>query len=427
MVFHKVLPRLGCWLLVGAFPATCVALQTGPPTLENLLNPTTEDLENEAPTPFDKPAKPDARPEDNRSEEKQPQPAPPGPPAKRLAVPEQSAVDEALELINQAYEETITSAGANPEAAIRTFRDTADKTTDPARKFALLVLAERLALEARSTTAALDIIARRAAIFDVDALASRHALLSRVARAEDVRPDALLFEHVIETARRAVAADRFDLADAAADLSESIAKAIEKDEKVRMAESRRKREPPPTLVAAKLQAEATTLQKAVRERRRQAFEYTTARDKLAAFPDDAEAAEIVGRYLCFVKRDWPAGLAMLARGRNESLRNLAAREIALAKEPQVAATDRLKLANEWWKLSETADAFPAEQAEALQAHASGIYRDIAGKLTDPIDAALARKRSKTTNAEVAPSADAVPVQAKPALPTLDSVFQGDDR
>jgi hypothetical protein len=118
---------------------------------------------------------------------------------------------------------------------------------------------------------------------------------------------------------------------------------------------------------------------------------------------------------------------MLARGRNESLRNLAAREIALAKEPQVAATDRLKLANEWWKLSETADAFPAEQAEALQAHASGIYRDIAGKLTDPIDAALARKRSKTTNAEVAPSADAVPVQATPALPTLDSVFQGDDR
>jgi hypothetical protein len=246
-----------------------------------------------------------------------------------------------------------------------------------------------------------------------------------VARADDIRPDALLFEHVIETAHRAVAADRFDLADAAADLSESLAKAIEKDEKIRAAESRRKREPPPTLVAAKLQAEATDLQKAVRERRRQAFEYTTAREKLVAFPDDAEAAEIVGRYLCFVKRDWPAGLAMLARGRDEGLRNIATREVALSKEPQVAATDRLKLANEWWKLSEAADGFPAEQAEALKTHASGIYRDIAGKLTDPIDAALARKRSKTAADASPPNVDAEPVREKPALPTLDSVFQNE--
>lgn len=427
MVVNKVLPRLGCWLLVGALPATCVALQTGPPTLENLLNPTTEDLDKEPTTPFDKPAKPDARPEENRSDEKQLQRAPPDPPAKRLAVPDQSAVDEALELINQAYEETIASAAKNPEAAIRTFRDTADKTTDPARKFALLLLAERLALEARATSSALDILARRATLFDMDALVARHMLLSRVARADDIRPDALLFEHVIETARRAVAADRFDLADAAADLSESLAKAIEKDEKIRAAESRRKREPPPTLVAAKLQTEATSLQRAVRERRRQAFEYTTAREKLVAFPDDAEAAEIVGRYLCFVKRDWPAGLAMLARGQNEGLRNIATREVALSKEPQVAATDRLKLANEWWKLSETADGLPAEQAEALKTHASGIYRDIAGKLADPIDAALARKRSKTAADELPPTADAMPEPEKPALPTLDSVFQNEGR
>jgi hypothetical protein len=424
MPAHKVLERLLCWVLAGALPATCVALQTGPPTLENLINPTDEDLDKDEPTPFDKPqAKPDAPPRDA-------QPLAPAPVAnaKRLAVPDQSAVDEALELINQAYEETIKSAAAKPEAAIRTFRDTADKTTDPARKFALLVLAERLALEARATSSALDILARRAALFDMDALAARHALLSRVARADDIRPDPLLFEHVIETARRAVAADRFDLADAAADLSESIAKAIEKDEKIRVAESRRKREQPPTLVAAKLNAEASSLQKAVRERRRQAFDYTTAREKLAAFPDDAEAAEIVGRYLCFVKRDWPAGLAMLARGRDESLRNLATREVALAKEPQVVATDRLKLANEWWKLSESADGLPAEQAEALQAHASGIYRDISGKLTDPIDAALARKRAKSASAdEMAPAADAKPVGDNPALPTLDSVFQNEGR
>jgi len=423
MVAQKVLPSLLCVLVAGAFPVICVALQPGPPTLENLLNSTPEDPASGEPDPFGAPREKPAPP----AREQQPQVAPAGQAAKRLAVPDEAAVNEALELIHQAYEETIKSAAAHPEAAVRRFRDTADKTTDPARKFALLLLAERLALEAHATSSALEILARRTILFDIDALAARQALLARVARAEDTSPDAILFEHVVETARRAVSADRFDLADAAADLAESIAKAIEKDEKLRTAESRRKREPPPTAIALKLLAEATDLRKSVRNCRRQAFEYTTARDTLATFPDDPEATEIVGRYLCFVKQDWPTGLAVLARGRSESLRTLAAREIALSRESQVDATARLQLANEWWKLAEDADSLSAEQAEALKAHASRIYRDIAGKLTDPIDVALARKRAKITDADVMPAADDTPVQQKPAMPTLDSLFRDADR
>lgn len=419
MAIFKLPAGVALWLLAAGCVTPCVALQTGPPTLENLLNPTAADLDTAEPNPFDKPPKkPATKPEDQQQAA-----APDARPAKRLAVPEQSAVDEALELINQAYEETIKSAAGNPDAAIRTFRDTADKTTDPARKFALLVLAERLALEARVTSAALDVLNRRAALFDIDALAARHALLARVARADDSRPDPLLFEHVVETAERAVSADRFDLADAAADLAETIAKAIEKEEKIRTAESRRKREPPPTPVATKLQADAASLRKEVRERRRQAFEYTTARDTLAAFPNDAEAAEIVGRYLCFVKHDWPGGLAALARGRDEGLRNLAAREIALSKEPQAAPTSHLKLANEWWKLAESAQTLPTEHVAALKDHASVIYRSIKDKLTDPIDTALARKRAKTGGATEPPPAAAAPV--RPAMPTLDSVIKDD--
>jgi hypothetical protein len=419
MTFHKVMSCLGVCLLAAVPVPPCLALQTGPQTLENLLNPTADDFDAAGSTPFGQPQrKPATEPQNEQRRG-----TPFAPPAKRLAVPDQSAVDEALELIHQAYEETIKAAAANPDSTTRSFCDTADKTADPARKFALLVLAERLALEARATSAALDVLARRAALFDIDALASRHALLAKVARADDIRPDALLFEHVAATARQAVAADRYDLADAAADLAETLAKAIEKDEKIRTAESRRKREPPPTPVAAKLVADATSLRKDVRERRRQAFEYTVARDKLAAFPDDADAAETVGRYLCFVKRDWPGGLAVLARGRNEGLRNLAAREVALSKEPQVAVTSRLKLANEWWKLAEAGDALAPEQAEAIKAHASGIYRQIANLLTDPIDAALARKRAKIADAE--PPSAAVP--EKPARRTLDSLLQGDGR
>lgn len=420
MAVHRLAFCLGLGLLAAVPVAPGLALQTGPPTLENLLNPTGNDPDGAAATPFDEPPRnPAARPP-----REQPDKAPFAPPAKRLAVPDQSAVDEALELIHQAYEEAIKTAAENPESTVRSFRDTADKTTNPSRKYALLVLAERLAIEARATSAALDTLARRAALFDIDALASRHALLAKMARADDSRPDAVLFEHVVKTARQAIAADRYDLADAAADLAETIAKAIEKDEKLRAAESRRKREPPPKPVAAKLLADATNLRRDVRERRRQAFDYTAARDKLALFPDDADAAETVGRYLCFVKHDWKGGLPFLTRGRHEGLRNLAAREIALSREPQVSASSRLKLCNEWWKLAEAGDQLAPEQAAAVKDHVSGIYRDIAGLLTDPIDAALARKRAKSGGTEQPPASNATAVPEKPAAPTLDSLLQG---
>lgn len=422
----RLLPLRPVLLVVAVAAASTAAAQTGPRTLENLLEPTPGDV-REGRTPFDAPPPAAA-----------PKPAPPAAPAvpvKRLPVPAQSAVDEALDLINQAYEEQIKAAATDPDTAIRTFRDTSDKTADPARKFALLLLAERIALEAGATPQALDVVARRAALFEIEPLAARHGLLSKIARAEAARPDEAFYGHVVETVNRAVAADQYDLADAAADLAVTTAKAMEKDERARTVEARRKREQPPTAVAARLVAESTQLQKSVRERRRQAFDYTTARDKLAAFPDDAAAAETVGRYLCFVKLDWKAGLTALAKGRHEGLRNLAARENALAKDPAAAATDRLKLANEWWKLADDTAAFPEPQAEALRLHAGFIYGDIAARLTDPIDQALARKRAKEMGVAEKPAAPAAAPDAqstagpetrpKPGPPTLDSLLQGD--
>jgi hypothetical protein len=231
---------------------------------------------------------------------------------------------------------------------------------------------------------------------------------------------------IVETVTMAAAAERFDLADAAADLAAETAKAIEKDEKARIAESRKKREPPPTPVAARLIAEAARVQKSVREQRRQVFEYTAARDRLATTPDDAEAAEIVGRHLCFVKQDWPAGLPMLARGRDEGLRNLAAREVAQRDTAEPAS--RLKLAHEWWKMADTTAAVAPPQSQAMKSHAAAIYREIAGKLTDPIDATLARKRASAAEGDTPPAAPpAAPVPPAtpepPARPTLDSVLQ----
>jgi hypothetical protein len=414
-------------ILSPAVPAA--ARQTGPRTLENLLDQAPGEKGDER-----TPAR-DAKPAD--AAKPTPSPAAP-PPGKRLQVPEQSAVDEALELINQAYDEQIKTAGSNPEAAIRTFREAADKTADTGRKYALLLLAERVALDAKARAQALDVVAHRAAIFEIDPLAARHSLLAKIARNNDAQLDPRFFADVVATASRAVAEDRFDLADAAADLALSTAKEIEKDEKARALENRRKKEPPPPAVAAGLVFESNTLQKTVRERRRAAFDYNAARDRLIAAPDDTAAAEIVGRYLCCVKRDWKAGLAALSKGGHDRLRNLATREANLSREAQPNALDWLKLANDWWKLADDASGLSPAEVEALRLHSGALYGDIAGKLTDPVDVALARKRAKETGSPEKPGPIPKPdgettSRPHPAQPvstsgtgpqTLDALFPG---
>lgn len=381
------------FLAYGCLVVPEAAAQSGRRTLENLFDPVPEEADDRRPA---------AAPS----------------PAKRLPVPPQVAVDEATALIHQAYEETIKDAASNPLPAIRTFRDTAEKTADAGRKYALLALAEQLALDAGSTSQALEIVARRATLFDIDPLTARHALLAKIARADDVRPDATLFAHIVETARLATEAEQFDLADAAADLAASTAKTIEREEKLRAAESRRRREPAPVAIGGGLNAEAAQLQKAVRERRRQAFDFTAARDTLAASPDDAAAAEVVGRYLCLVKNDWRAGLPALAKGNHEGLRDLAGREIAMEKG--TAATARLALANGWWKLAEEGQDLSPPQTDAVRSHAAAIYRDIVARLSDPIDVALARKRAKLADEDVETPAAAF----EPAFPTLDTLPGG---
>ena len=69
-----------------------------------------------------------------------------------------------------------------------------------------------------------------------------------------------------------------------------------------------------------------------------------ARQQLKTQPDDAEANRILGKYLCFRKNDWPAGLPLLLRGDDEALQRLAKQE---SLSPADAAA-RLQLADAWY-------------------------------------------------------------------------------
>ena len=64
-------------------------------------------------------------------------------------------------------------------------------------------------------------------------------------------------------------------------------------------------------------------------------------------PGDTEANLTVGKYECFSKGKWDKGLPMLAKSNDDTLKSLAARDIAGAD----SSTEQMKLGDAWWNIS----------------------------------------------------------------------------
>jgi len=70
--------------------------------------------------------------------------------------------------------------------------------------------------------------------------------------------------------------------------------------------------------------------------------------KLEQTPDDPEANEAVGRFLCYVKGDWKGGLPLLEKAKDTELRALAARDKGV--DPADSAL-HAALGDDWWKVA----------------------------------------------------------------------------
>lgn len=93
-------------------------------------------------------------------------------------------------------------------------------------------------------------------------------------------------------------------------------------------------------------------------------------DRLKAAPNDPGANLSVGRFLCFMRGDWDAGLPMLVKGSDPVLESLAVRELAAP----TAVEDVMKLADAWWEVG-VRERDLAARGGAM-AHAAVIYRRI---------------------------------------------------
>lgn len=75
-----------------------------------------------------------------------------------------------------------------------------------------------------------------------------------------------------------------------------------------------------------------------------------ASERLKTEPDNPKANLAYGRYLCFIKDDWKAGLPHLKKGSEAALQTLATAELT----EQADANARIALGDQWWDAAQTA-------------------------------------------------------------------------
>ena len=197
---------------------------------------------------------------------------------------------------------------------------------DLAARYVLFREAADIAARAGDIGTCTRAIAETAASFDIDELVTRGKTLAAAGSAAR-DPNALkaVIEAFLTLAAEAVAIDNYDVAERGAKAAERYA---------------RKARNAALLADAKAKLKDITTLRAAHEK------VAKARAVLATNPENPAANQTVGEFLCFTKGDWDEGLPHLARGSDETLKALAAKELAKPKDAdaQVALGDQWRAA-----------------------------------------------------------------------------------
>ncbi len=111
-------------------------------------------------------------------------------------------------------------------------------------------------------------------------------------------------------------------------------------------------------------------------------QYDDVKGQLAAFrdnPDNSKAAASVGRYLFFIKGDWPRGLPLLVRAESEPLRRIAQIDL----EGASTFDQEVLIADSWWELAMRAR--PGVYRQGALDRANHWYQNVFEKMPDSLD------------------------------------------
>jgi WD40 repeat protein len=245
----------------------------------------------------------------------------------------------------------------------------ADNTRDdPAGRFVLLSEARDLLEAGGSVEAALQVADRLAEAYEVDALSLKLASLKQFGTSlKSTLAMQVAAEISLDMADELVFQESFDTA---AELTR-VATTLAVKSKL-----------------SKLRDDTKARADSVIQKRKLHDEAEQARATLEDSPEDAAAHEKLGRYLCFVRDDWPSGLPHLTKSPTAGLRSAADLESAALSDK-----DKLvELADAWYDYAKSAK---SSDKQLAQARALKWYRDVSETASG-----LIRVRAQTRVAEL---------------------------
>lgn len=246
----------------------------------------------------------------------------------RIPVPTTQAAQEAEKLVKDVYKDEYAKRGPEERKALaaRLLEDGRNNKADPASQYVLLREARDAAAQVGDVEVALDAITEMGKVFVIDVPEAKLATLNTIRGSARGEAQAAAAEATLALLDEASAADNFDVAAKAADLSLGFA------------------------TAAKDMSLVTEIQARKLDIKAQITAYMAMKigaDKLKKDPKDPQANADVGSYLAFYKGDWDKGLPLLANGNDPMV-------VAAAKADLAAPVDDLgmsKVGDLWFDLA----------------------------------------------------------------------------
>jgi hypothetical protein len=293
-------------------------------------------------------------PSENRPPEPQPAPtasadppepdtddAAPPPADVKLPVPSKEECQKALASIRSLHGAELDAAAASVfspikrKAAQRLAAMAAEEQT-PANRFVLLVLAREFAMKASRFDVALQYAERMSNQFDVDLFTAKWEVLEQFPAASHTNPE--YRQALRQFCWDAQEAEQFQMALLAMNPLHSYHADPELWNVPELAK------------AAKAQA------------------------ALKADPDNAEASQALGEYLCFALRHWDTGLPHLAKSGPNDFSDAVAADLADPTDP----VQQLRVADRWWEIAQHMPKQRQTEAASIRARASFWYQRAIG-------------------------------------------------
>jgi WD40 repeat protein len=295
------------------------------------------------------------------------------PPPAKLALPsaeEQAKAERNIKAVFKSDFSKAKSTSDKSELAQKLLQLAVEEKEDAISRFVLFRLAMELAAQAGNQKTAYEAIDEMAVHYDVEPLSLKKDVLTAVAKTQSVATPAKdLTLAILKSVDEAIAAERFEMAVSLAKLAEASAR-LTKDNT--------------------LMVKANAAGNKIQEIQNESQSGKNALEVLRAKPDDPAANLAVGKFHCLVKRNWPTGLPLLAKGSDAILKSVAEQDLA---NPSVAI-EQMKLADRWWDL---AGGESGAWKACLQKRACEWYRRAL-----PILTGLNKAKAEKRIAEVAP-------------------------